>query len=76
MRPLICTTKGWKQLVQELSEQPHLPYVGAVAAIQQLQPVASGGMCQNMLDTCSIITFDTVYRNDDQHHLLFLNRIK
>ena len=41
--------KEWQRFAQSVAEQPHLPYVVAVADFQQLQPVVSGGLCQKML---------------------------
>ena len=65
-----------KRLAQAVSEQPHLPYVVAVADFQQLQPVVSGGLCQKMLLDWPRIELDTVYRTSDEQHLLFQNRIR
>ena len=66
----------WKRFAQAVSEQPHLPYVVAVADFQQLQPVVSGGLCQEMLHRWPRIDLDTVYRTSDPDQLLFLNRIR
>ena len=48
----------WKRFAQAVSEQPHLPYVVAVADFQQLQPVVSGGLCQEMLHSWPRIDLD------------------
>ena len=39
------------RFIQSVKEQPHLPYVMAIADFQQLQPVVSGGLCQKVLLT-------------------------
>ena len=39
----------WKRLAQAVAEQPHLPYLETVPDFQQLQPVISGGLCENMV---------------------------
>ena len=68
--------REWKRLAQSIAEQPHLPYVVAVADFQQLQPVVSGGLCQEMVSGWPEITLDTVYRSSDEQHLLFLTRVR
>ena len=68
--------REWQRFTQSLAEQPHLPYVMAVADFQQLQPVSSGGLCQKMLAGWPCIELDTVYRTSDPPHLLFLNRVR
>ena len=68
--------KEWKRFAQSVAEQPHLPYVVAVADFQQLQPVVWGGFCQEMLLDWPRIELDTVYRTSDEQHLLFQNRIR
>ena len=68
--------REWKRLAQSVAEQPHLPYVVAVADFQQLQPVVSGGLCQEMVSGWPEITLDTVYRSSDEQHLLFLTRVR
>ena len=62
--------------MQSVVEQPHLPYVVAVADFQQLQPVVSGGHCQEMVLNWPRVTVDTVYRSQDPEHLLFQNRTR
>ena len=37
------------RFIQSVKEQPHAPYVVAVADAQQLQPVVIGGLCQKVL---------------------------
>ena len=64
------------RFIQSVKEQPHLPYVVAVADFQQLQPVASGGHCQKMLEAWPRVDLDTVYRTSDADQLLFLNRVR
>ena len=66
----------WMRLTQSIAEQPHLPYVVAVGDFQQLQPVVSGGLCQEMLKKWPHVELDTVYRTSDEAQLLFLNRIR
>ena len=66
----------WVRFMQSVVEQPHLPYVAAVADFQQLQPVASGGHCQTMLEAWPRVDLDTVYRTSDEDQLLFLNRVR
>ena len=68
--------REWTRFAQTVSEQPHLPYVVAVADFQQLQPVVSGGLCREMLHSWPRIDLDTVYRTSDPDQLLFLNRIR
>ena len=68
--------REWQRFAQSVAEQPHLPYVLAVANFQQLQPVSSGGLCQKMLAGWPCIELYTVYRTSDSNHLLFLNRIR
>ena len=68
--------KEWVRFMQAVAEQPHLPYVVAVADFQQLQPVVSGGHCQTMLNGWPRIDLDTVYRTSDAAQLLFLNRVR
>ena len=68
--------KEWQRFAQSVAEQPHLPYVVAVADFQQLQPVVSGGLCRNMLSGWPRVELDTVYRTSDPDQLLFLNRIR
>ena len=70
------TSKEWQRFAQSVAEQPHLPYVVAVADFQHLQPVVSGGLCQKMLYSWPRVDLDTVYRSSDPEHLLFLNRIR
>ena len=66
----------WVRFMQSVVEQPHLPYVAAVADFQQLQPVASGVHCQTMLEAWPRVDLDTVYRTSDEDQLLFLNRVR
>ena len=68
--------REWQRFMQSLAEQPHLPYVMAVADFQQLQPVSSGGLCETLLGRWPRIELDTVYRTSDPPHLLFLNRVR
>ena len=68
--------REWQRFTQSLAEQPHLPYVMAVADFQQLQPVSSGGLCQKMLASWPCIELDTICRTSDPRHLLFPNRIR
>ena len=68
--------REWQRLMQSVAEQPHLPYVLAVADFQQLQPVSAGGLCRTMLQGWPTITLDTVYRSSDPEHLFFQNRIR
>ena len=68
--------REWKRLTQSIAEQPHSPYVLAVADFQQLQPVVSGGLCQKMLSDWPRVELDTVSRTSDPDQLLFLNRIR
>ena len=66
----------WKRFTQSIAEQPHSPYVVAVADFQQLQPVVAGGLCHHALKSWPCIQLDTVYRTSDEAQLLFLNRIR
>ena len=68
--------REWQRFTQCVAEQPHLPYVLAVADFQQLQPVSDGGLCHQMLLSWPRVTLDTVYRSQDPEHLVFLNRIR
>ena len=68
--------REWKRFTQSIAEQPHLPYVVAVADFQQLQPVVAGGLCHHALKSWPCIQLDTVYRTSDEAQLLFLNRIR
>ena len=56
--------------------QPHSPFVVLVADFQQLQPVESGGLCQQFCQRVQQCPIDTVYRSKDEEHLLFCNRIR
>ena len=67
--------REWQRLTQSVTEQPHRPYVVTVADFQQLQPVASGGLCRRLTASWPTVTLDTVYRSTDPEHLLFQNRI-
>ena len=43
---------------------------------RKLQPVVSGGLCENMVVSLPQITLDTVYRTSDEQQLLVLSRIR
>jgi ATP-dependent exoDNAse (exonuclease V) alpha subunit len=66
----------WNRFFTSIKEQPHSPFVGVVADFQQLQPVVSGGMCQQFCERMQCVKLQTVYRSRDEEHLLFLNRIR
>ena len=68
--------REWIRFMQTVAEQPHLPYVVAVADFRQLQPVGEGGACQQMREGWPMVQLDTVYRTSDAEHLLFLNRVR
>ena len=66
----------WIRFLQSVAEQPHLPFLVAVADFQQLQPVVAGGLCHHALKSWPCIHLDTVYRISDEAQLVFLNRIR
>ena len=68
--------REWKRFTQSVAEQPHSPFLVAVADFQQLQPVVAGGLCHHALKSWPCIQLDTVYRTSDEAQLLFLNRIR
>ena len=66
----------WDRLYQVVKEQPHAPFVGIVADFQQLQPLVSGGHCQQFCNRMPHVDLETVYRTSDERQLLFLSRIR
>lgn len=66
----------WSRFFRSVKEQPHAPCVCVVADFQQLQPVVSGGLCQQFCEKMASIALQTVYRSRDEEHLVFLNRIR
>ena len=66
----------WERFFSVVREQPHLPYTCVVADFRQLQPVSSGGKCEQFCKRMETIELKTVYRSADPEHLLFLNRIR
>ena len=66
----------WDRLFQVVKEQPHSPFVGIVADFQQLQPLVSGGHCQQFCNRMPHVDLETVYRTSDERQLLFLSRIR
>ena len=68
--------REWQRFFTCIKEQPHSPYVVVVSDFQQLQPVASGGLCKAFCDRMQKCPLDTVHRSTDEEHKLFCNRIR
>ena len=62
------------RFVQSVTEQLRKPFTGIVADFQQLQPIES---CARMAAYCKhfeTVELKTVYRTNDEQHLIFLNK--
>ena len=66
----------WGRFFASVQEQPHKPFTVLVADFQQLQPVVSGGLCRSFSEKMDTVPLKTVYRSEDNSHLIFLNRIR
>ena len=63
----------FERLFTSIREQPHKPFTVIVADFQQLQPVGSGMQCKHYCEQTQTVELKTVYRTEDEDHLVFLN---
>ena len=68
-------TEG-KRFLQSVREQPHRPFTAIVADFQQLQPIDSGREFVAYCKGFETVELKTVYRTNDEQHMIFLNRIR
>ena len=66
----------WNRMFTGVRELAHKPMCITVADFQQLQPVNEGGSCQLFCEQMQCVELKTVYRTDDNEHLLFQNVIR